>query len=146
MGCVVIDLTSDFEVLVATIDGEGEGEPLIGKQAIAASIMNRVALAKAHPHFGDGTIRGACLTHEQYDCWMPGPDHDRIMALDLANPSPALQDCITVANGMIAGTLKDPTRGATYYFNPEEIEPPTWVAGGIFCGQFGSHRFYKGVK
>lgn len=143
---MAIDLTSDFQVLVATIDGEGEGEPLIGKQAIAASVMNRVALAGVHPHFGDGTVRGACLAHEQFDCWMPGPDHDRIMRLDLANPSPALQDCITVADAALAGTLKDPTWGSTYYFNPEDVKPPAWVKDGIFCGQFGAQRFYKDVK
>lgn len=143
---MAIDITSDFQVLVATIDGEGESEPLIGKQAIAASIMNRVALAGVHPHFGDGTVRGACLAHAQYDCWLPGPDHDRIMALDLANPSPALQDCITVAEAALAGTLKDPTGDATYYYNPAEIEAPAWTEGGIFCGRFGNQLFFRGIK
>lgn len=143
---MTINLTSDFQVLTATIDGEGESEPLIGKQAIAASIMNRVALAHVHPHFGGGTVRGACLAHEQYDCWLPGPDHDRIMALDLANPSPALQECMTVADDALAGTLADPTGGGTYYYDPAEVEAPTWTQGATFCGKFGNQLFYKNVK
>lgn len=142
---MVIDLTSDFEVLVATIDGEGESETLSGKQAITASIINRVALAKVHPHFGGGTIRGACLSHAQYDCWMPGPDCTRIMALDLANPSPALQECMSVATAAIAGTLVDPTNKATYYYEPS-IPGPAWLVGALFCGMFGSQLFWKGVK
>lgn len=140
-----IDLTSDFEVLVATIDGEGESEPLTGKQAIAASIMNRVALAKVHPHFGGGTIRGACLSHAQYDCWMPGPDCTRIMALDLTNPSLALQDCMSIATEATAGTLVDHTNGATYYYEPTIAGPP-WLAGALFCGIFGTMLYWRGIK
>lgn len=140
-----IDLTSDIQVLAATIDGEAEGEPLIGKQAVAASIINRVKLAGVHPHFGDGTVRGACLAHEQFDCWMHGPDHDRIMALDFNNPSPAFQQSIDVARAAISGTLEDPTGDATYYYNPE-IAGPVWLVGAIWCGIFGSQLFWKGIK
>jgi spore germination cell wall hydrolase CwlJ-like protein len=140
-----IDLTSDFEVLVATLSGEAEGETLAGKQAIAASIMNRVAQAKTHPHFGDGTVRGACLAHMQYDCWLPGPDYDRIIALDLTKPSAALQDCIGVAKAAIAGTLADLTHGSTYYYAPS-IPGPAWLAGARWCGVFGTQLFWRGVK
>lgn len=140
-----IDLTSDPQVLAATIDGEAEGEPLIGKQAVASSIMNRVALAHVHPHFGDGTIRGACLAHAQYDCWMPGPDLDRINALDFNNPSPAFQQSIDVARSAIAGTLPDITGGATYYYEPT-IPGPFWLVGAKWCGQRGTQLFWKDVK
>jgi hypothetical protein len=102
----MIDLTSDLEVLAATVDGEAEGETLVGKQAVAASIMNRVALAGSHPHFGDGTVWGACLAHMQYDVWMPGPDRDRIDRLDFNNPSPAFQDCINIAKAAMDVALR----------------------------------------
>jgi hypothetical protein len=36
----MIDLTSDLQVLAATIDGEAAKDPLVSKQAVAASIMN----------------------------------------------------------------------------------------------------------
>lgn len=141
----MIDLSDNFQVLVATIDGEAEGEPLVGKQAVAASIMNRVAQAAHHPHFGDGTARGACLAHMQYDCWLPGPDRDRIEALDFDAPTAALQECIDTAKAALAGELVDPSGGATYY-HATSIAPPKWVKGATFCGQFGKQLFYKGVR
>lgn len=142
---MTINLNSDFEVLVATLSGEAEGETTDGKEAVAASIMNRVALARVHPHFGDGTVRAACLYPKQFSCWNPGPDHDRIMALDLAHPSPALQDCMDIARDAIAGALKDRTGGADYYF-AISIPAPAWVVGARFKGQFGSQIFWGSVK
>jgi hypothetical protein len=47
-----------MQVLAATIDGKAAGESLVEKQSVAASILNRVALASSHPPFGDGTVRG----------------------------------------------------------------------------------------
>lgn len=142
---MAIDLTSDFHVLAATIDGEAEGEPLAGKQAVASSILNRVALSKVHSHFGDGTIRGACLAHAQFDCWMPGPDCDRINALEFEHPSPGLQDCMDVANEAIQGALTDPTGGSTHYYD-HGILGPMWLVGAKWCGQFGRQLFWKNVK
>lgn len=141
----MINLTSDLEVLAATIDGEAEGEPLVGKQAVAASVINRVKQSPGREQFGDGTIPGACLASEQFDCWMPGPDRDRIMALDINNPTPAFQRCIDVARSALAGTMGDPTNGATFYY-AREIPAPRWVAGAMFCGLFGSQLFWRGVK
>jgi cell wall hydrolase len=140
-----IDMTSDFEVLAATIDGEAEGETLIGKQAVAASIMRRVSLAGKHPHFGDGTVRSACTWPGQYDCWLAGPDLDRIEALDFNNPAPAFQQSMDVARAALAGILPDPTGGATYYYHPS-IPGPAWLVGAVWCGQFGSQLFWRNVK
>lgn len=143
---MTIDLTNDFQVLFATIDGEAEGEPLIGKQAVCASIMNRVAQAGVHPHFGDGTVKGACLAHMQYDAWNPGPDRDRIEALDPDAPkNQAQQDALDTARAALDGSLVDPTDNATYYY-ADTIAPPPWTVGAIFCGKFGTQLFYKGVK
>lgn len=138
-----IDLTSDLDVLFGTVAGEAENQPLIGMRAVAMSVMNRVPIAKAgHKQFGDGTVRGACLAHEQYDCWMPGADRNRIMAIDLDNLSPAQQTCIVYAQQAIAGTLADPTSGATFYFE-EHIAAPYWVPGMIWSGQFGTQLFWR---
>ena len=142
---MAIDLNSDLEVLAATISGEAESEPLSGKQAVALSVLNRVKAAKIHPHFGDGTVRGACLAPSQYSCWLPGPDRDRIVALDLSKPYPALKDCIIVAKSALAGALNDFTEGATYYF-AQSIPAPSWVVGAMFCGLFGTQLFWRNVK
>lgn len=142
---MTIDLNSDFQVFVATLSGEADGEPLEAKRAVASTIINRVSQAGVHPHFGDGTIRGACLAHYQFSCWLPGPDLDRIMNLDLDHPYPVLVDCMNVANQAMQGTLVDPTSGATYYYD-ESIEAPTWTQGATYCEQIGRLKFYKDVK
>lgn len=141
----MIDLTSDFEVLAATIDGEAERELTSGKEAVASTVLTRVKQSPGRKQFGDGTIRGACLAPEQFDCWMPGPDRDRIMALDVNNPTPAFEQCIAIAKKAMAGELTDITNGATFYY-ARNIPAPFWVAGAMYCGQFGSQLFWKGVK
>lgn len=141
----MIDLNDDIQVLSATIDGEAEGEPPAGQIAVGWSAKNRALLARIHPHFGNGSIRSACLFPAQYNCWLPGPDRDRIMALDFDHPTPAFARCITVAKGIIAGTIADPTGGATYYYDPE-IEGPPWLVGAKWRGQFGSQLFWGNVK
>ena len=140
-----IDLTNDLDVLFGTIDGEAENQHVQGWIAVGWSIKNRVALSSVHPHFGDGTIKGACLAHAQYDCWMPGADHDRIMAIDLDNLNQVQQAIMAVAQQIISGVTADITLGATYYFD-QSIPAPSWVSGARFCGLFGSQLFWKGVK
>lgn len=140
-----IDLTQDLDVLFGTIDGEAENQSMDGWLAVGWSIKNRAALAHVHPHFGDGTIKGACLAHDQYDCWLPGADHDRVMAIDLNNLTQAQQAIMHIAQQIILGQTADPTLGATYYY-ARSIEAPFWVVGAWFCGLFGSQLFWKGIK
>lgn len=148
----MINQLSDLEVLAATIDGEAEGEPVNGQQAVATTIVNRAAAAKAfkeshgynHPQFGDGTLRGACMARTQYDCWMPGPDLDRITALDPADPTPAFRACLQIAQAAIDGTLPNAVGTATHYF-AQSITAPRWVYGARWKGQVGKHLFWGEV-
>lgn len=140
-----IDLNNDLEVLFGTIVGEGESEPIIGKYAIASSIMNRVAQHKIHPHFGDGTVRGACLFPAQYDCWNAGANRNRVMAIDLTKLNPEQVDCMNIAKMAMTGNLVDVTSGATYYYAPI-IAGPAWLYGASFCGLFGTQLFWKNVR
>ena len=141
-----IDLTSDLDVLFGTIDGEAEDQPVDGWIAVGSSVANRAATAATRPHlFGDGSIKGACLMPEQYDCWSPGKDHDRIMALDLDNLSYTQQQIMHTTQQILSKQVSDPTFGATYYY-AKQIPAPSWVSGAFFCGLFGSQLFWKGVK
>lgn len=141
-----IDMNSDVDVLFGTIDGEAESEGLLGQQAVGWSIANRAVLGLKHPHFGDGTIRSACLAHAQYSCWLPGKDLTRIQSIDLDNLTPIQGQIMTLAKGIVANSaMKDFTKGATHYFAPY-IPAPSWVAGAWFCGVFGTQLFWRGVK
>lgn len=147
------DLTSDVDVLFCTLCGEAENQKPEGMQGVANAILNRVALASVHPHFGDGTIKGACRAPYQFSCWLPGPDYERIIAIDLDNMNSAQRAAMNIAQAAVAGGLQDITGEATHYF-ATSIPAPNWVTGdparGIpaatFTVQIGAHRFYKGVQ
>jgi spore germination cell wall hydrolase CwlJ-like protein len=140
-----IDLNNDLDVLFGTIIGEAESEVAIGKVAVGWSVMNRVAMAGKHPHFGDGTVRSVCLFPSQYDCWNKGPDRDRIMKLNLDFLTPIQQQAMQIAKDVIAKKTIDVTGGATYYYQ-KDIPAPPWVPGAIFCGLFGTQIFWRGIK
>lgn len=140
-----IDLNNDLEVLFGTIDGEAENQPVIGQIGVGCSIATRAKMAAQHSHFGDGTIKGACLAHDQYSCWLPGPDHDRIMAIDLDNLSPIQIQIMGLAQQIIAGTIDDPTNSATHYY-AKSIPGPAWLVGARFHALLGDQLFWGGVK
>lgn len=102
-----VDALSDLEVIARTIDGEAGNQGISGMIAVGSVILNRVIL-----HWqGETTARGVCLHHEQFSCWLPGPDRDRITASCYLAPD----DCLTVAKQVLAGTLPDNTNGADSY-------------------------------
>jgi len=148
----LMDLTDDQQVLAGTIWGESRGEPEKGREAVAAVVMNRVAIAKRHmsqtgkPHplFGDGTVRSACLMPYQFSCWNDGdPNRAKILALDFAHPDPLLNDCLAVAARAIAGILTDWTHGATHYKEASLSWPHGWGPECTPLAEIGHHAFYQ---
>jgi spore germination cell wall hydrolase CwlJ-like protein len=142
----MLDLASDMQVLAATVFGEARGEPQTGREAVAAVVMNRVAVARAaaRKQFGDGTIRGCCLAPEQFSCWNRGdPNRARLFALDFAAPDVTLSGCIAVAERALAGRLPDPTQGATFYKVSTLAWPRDWGAQTAPLAVIGRHSFYR---
>ena len=140
----MIDLNDDFEVLAATLYGEARSEPLLGKQAVACVILNRVALSDNRPQFGDGTIAGACLEPWQFSCWNDhDPNRARLIGLDFTKPAPALAACIAVAEDAIAGKLTDPTQGCCFYKVTTLPWPRDWGKQVAPTVTIGHHSFYK---
>jgi spore germination cell wall hydrolase CwlJ-like protein len=151
--------TTDLDALARTIDGEADGEPVLGRQAVAAVIANRLSVAKAycaernaprHPTFGEPTWRGVCLASWrdvfQFSCWEAGSaDRRRILETD---PPQAIVD---IALSAIDGTLADPTDGALWYLNvAAEMEDlghlPGWVQALTETVKIGHHTFYKAAR
>lgn len=142
----VLDLNKDRDVLFGTLVGEADSETILGVLAVACTLMNRVAQNKTHAHFGDGSFRSVCLANMQYSCWNLGPQRDNLLKLDITTASPARQRLLKVADALIAGHVVDITDGATYYYAPKVISAPWWTPGAVFCGQFGTQLFWKGIK
>ena len=148
--------TTDLDALSRTIDGEADGEPVLGREAIAAVVGNRLAIARAwckehgaprHPVFGEPTWCGVCLASwrdvYQFSCWEEGSaDRRRILEFP---PSPSI---VEIAREAIAGRLIDPTGGATQYLNVALERQlyghlPGWISGMEMTRQIGHHTFYR---
>jgi N-acetylmuramoyl-L-alanine amidase len=143
----MLDLTSDLDVLAATIYGESRGESTTGKQAVAAVVLNRAAYAAAHhyPEFGDGSVRSACLAPWQFSCWNKGnPNLAEIQKLDFSKPTSMDQiDCLTLATTAVNGSLADPTNGCLFYKTTVLPWPKDWGKEVPADVVIGHQSFYK---
>ena len=123
------DQFSEEEIFAKTLDGEAANQGRIGQQAVANTIMRRVALQWQ----GETTVRGVCLRRKQYSCWNPGQDRDRIMKE--TNPQ-----CLLIAQLAMAGSLSDLTAGADSYIVRDT--PCYWAKGLMPVASIGVHDFY----
>ncbi len=131
------------EVLARTLYGEARGEPVRGKEAVAAVILNRVRKAEAHGGWwwGDDIV-GVCLKPWQFSCWNPGdPNRARLLAVTAESGTSAT--CLRVARRAVAGRLDDPTGGATHY-HARHVHPP-WAWSHVPSAEIGGHLFYSTV-
>ncbi len=124
---------ADLEVLARIIKGEASVCTFEGKVAVGAVVLNRVA-APGFP----GTIAGVAHQPWQFSCYNADV-RDRLYW------GPIPQSCWDAARAAVAG--QDPSRGATFYFNPYLVLP-SWASTMRFIVRIGqdssdTHDFYK---
>lgn len=135
-----IEAMRDAEVLARLLWGECRGEMPKGQVAVACVVMNRVADRR----YGYG-IKGVCLRPWQFSCFN---DNDPNLPLLLSPPRLApFERCELVAGLAVEDLLKDPTAGATHYFNPRVV-PGGWPRAWnrdlmVDCGVIGRHWFWR---
>lgn len=133
----------DVDVLARTLYGEARGEPVRGKEAIAAVVVNRVAVAQRRGgHWWGDTVARVCLAEKQFACWNPG-DPNREKLLSATRQSPGMAVCLRIARRACKGLLDDPTDGATHY-HANHITP-RWAEGHAACAAIGNHLFYRDI-
>jgi len=134
----------DHEILARTIYGEARGELVRGKEAVAAVIMNRVRRAIERGGYWWGTtLQEVCLRPWQFSCWNENdPNRAKIEAVGRDNRN--FQSCLRIARRALAGTLKDPTGGATHY-HVKSTTPP-WARDHTPTADIGNHRFYNTIE
>lgn len=145
---------TETQIVLLTLWGEGRGEPRAGREAIASVIRNRVVWGK----WGDSYAR-VCLAPWQFSCWRAAggrSNYDAVMGMAqaLARGSeitdPIIRECGWIATGVIGAWLRDETRGATHYYNPDAMVPvgsvPKWALNLVPVATIGSHLFFRGVK
>ena len=153
----VVALLTPRQVVALTLYGEGRGEPIEGRIAIANVIRNRVKAQRAAYGFD---YRAVCLKAWQFSCWLPQGGRDnyetvvRIARQWIAKEPPLgarmVNECAWIADGLLADAFLDTVRSATHYYNPDGMVPrgaePKWAVGLMPVALVGSHRFYAGVK
>ncbi len=130
------------ETLALTLWGEAAGRPVRAIEALAALVMNRAQRA-AQPggpaHWGRG-VAGVCRAPFQFPCW--NRNHPRHAALREVPPGDtALAICRRVAARAIAGSLRDPTGGATHVHDVQAL--PGWALGRASVAEIGGLCFYR---
>ncbi|MBE3519389.1 MAG: cell wall hydrolase [Firmicutes bacterium] len=117
------DYTWDEVILLARlVYAEADGEPYVGKVAVAAVVLNRVR----SPLFPD-TIAEVIYEPWQFSCvgnWM----------FNSYPPESAIQAALDALNGW------DPTGGALYYFNYTQVWNP-WLWSRPCATVIGQHWF-----
>lgn len=134
----------EIDLLARTIYGEARGEPVRGKEAVAAVILNRVRRARQRRGYWWGDcIESVCTKPWQFSCWNDGdPNREKLLKVNGGNT--VFKTCQRVARRAVAGTMKDPTKGATHY-HTLNVTPP-WANGRVACVIIGRHRFYNDVE
>lgn len=133
----VDDRDSAIDILARTLWGEAEGEPVAGKRAVAAVIVNRT---KKPARFG-ASIERVCKRRNQFSCWDPGARRRQLLAVNDCDT--AFRKCLELATQAVDGALADPVNGADHYH--AQSVAPDWASGRRPCQIIGQHLFYNDI-
>jgi N-acetylmuramoyl-L-alanine amidase len=154
------DALCDLRVLAGTLDGEGRGETIHARAAIAWTVRNRREKYKADKNKPYAQV---CLRRLQYSCWWPiGGEENaartlRIMDAEFVSNPGIIPLAIWkryieskhIAQGVIAGAILDPTNGATHYLTRTLYNSagcPAWAKDpGKISATIESHIFFRDI-
>lgn len=128
----------EFDLFVACLRGEAEGEPFSGKLAIACVIRNRVN-DKRWPD----SYRGVMLQPFQFSCFLP--KYFRTETLNHDWNRNYYRECRYAAWGVYYGWIWDITGGANHY-HAIGVHP-SWAEDMLIANigwSTGHHIFYVG--
>lgn len=132
------------DILARTLFGEARGEPVRGKEAVACVVLNRVRRARRRGGWWwGGDIVEVCLKPWQFSCWNAG-DPNRARIETVTDSDRVFRSCQRIAERALAGTLTDPTKGATHY-HARGVHPP-WAWHKAPSAEIGRHLFYNNIE
>lgn len=117
---------------------EAEGEPLEGRVAVAHVAKNRLK-AKV---WGD-TYSKVILAPKQFSCFNENDPRFKVCLRLLHNDrddDPLWKECKYLALGVVAGLIRDNTKGATHYHTT--AVHPYWADSMKEVKQINNHIFY----
>lgn len=142
IGDLYMRLITEEALAVVTIMQEAEGEPYLGKLAVAEVIRNRMQKLYA----SDGTVSGTVLRPLQFSGWN-AKDPGRIRSVRADNDGAIVRDCIRAWNEARAGS--NTVHGAVLYYSPSALEAmgidtPDWALpdSADEVAIVGKHHFF----
>lgn len=137
---------SELTILAATILLEADGEPDDGYLAVGWVVMNRMRLwnqtLKQVVYGPDGIPDDM---YEPFSAWNVG---DRAWALRKLGRAGVAEKAWKYAAAALWGLLPDPTKGATFYLNPDLTRKirsdhglPSWYDAKKVVMKIGAHEF-----
>jgi len=129
--------------LATAIYFEARGEPVSGQQAVAHTVMNRVADDRYPNTVGEVVKQGPTYT------WQPDfPVRNRCQfsfycdgKSDKPTDKEAWQTSMMVAYGVLTGRTEDLTEGATHYHATYVL--PAWAETKTATTRIKDHVFYR---
>jgi len=133
---------STIDTLARTLCGEARGEGQAGMEAVAAVIMNRLAVAAEHggQYWWGSSTAAICQRPWQFSCWNEG-DPNRPQLEAVAEDDLWFASALRIARRAAHGLLADPTGGATHYHHHAIV--PSWTIGRRPSASIGRHLFYR---
>ena len=118
---------------IVTVFQEAEGEPYMGKVAVAEVIWRRTK----RKFMSDGTVAGTVLRRLQFSV-MNSDSANRIRSFQIDTDDQNVQDCIRAWAEAKAGSNYAP--GCLHYLNPKLCDP-LWARDAKVVAEIGNHRF-----
>lgn len=137
---------SDIAAMTATVYAEARNQGDIGMEAVANVILNRIAVNPKHWGF---TPEAVCRKPWQFSCWNDDdPQSRRVKQIyDTVKENgsdESVYDAYCAVQRVLSGQSKDPTHGATHYYNPRAVKKtPDWADTKDRTVIIGDHIFYK---
>ena len=122
----------DVNCMARAVYHEARGEERVGQSAVAHVILNRVydtQNGKHHPN----TVCDVVYARYQFT------DLDPYMQI---KDFTAWREAVALSILAITGNTDDPTDGALWYYNPNKVKKPKFLAPKKLSSRFGNHEFY----
>lgn len=143
-----LDSLTDQKLFAVMLLAEARGEDTLGRQMVAAVVMNRITVAKTHERqfgskfwWGDN-VRSVILKPWQFSSFNETDPNRSKMSSFLQLP--LWGEAMEIAASAVAGTLGDPSHGADSYLNPAAVKTlPPWATLNRQTAQHLHHTFYR---
>jgi len=128
-------------LLARMIFGECEDCSKTEKIAIAFTALNRT---KKGGWYGEN-LKEVILKPYQYSCFNSDLDGSIFLKDPLKHNAQEFLLSLKLSKEILEGKYKDPTKGATHYYNPKRVGEPYWTKKFTKIGKIENshHIFYR---